>query len=258
MTADASPSAREFLIGAAARRIATAGVCFAGIGLPSTAAILALRAHNPDLFLVFESGALGSRPARCPLTVADQALVTTASAVVSVPEIFNYWIQPGRIPLAVIGAGQVDRLGNVNSTAIGGTYGHPRVRLPGAGGAPEVATGCKRTMVVALHSRRTFVPAVDFVTTAGSVIAGRSRPEVGLDSLGPSIVVTDLAVLESEASGGELVVTGLQPAATIKEVQAATAWELKVAAHVERLAPPSEDELATLRALEAAPSHAQV
>jgi glutaconate CoA-transferase subunit B len=151
---------------AAARRLAGSRVCFAGIGLPSAAAILATRTHAPELYLVFESGALGPTPRFLPLSVADPELAATAQTIVSVPEVFAYWLQPGRIDVGVLGAAQVDRFGNINSTVIG-SYASPRVRLPGAGGAPEIAGACRETLIVLRHDRRSLVAELDFVTTVG-------------------------------------------------------------------------------------------
>src|SRR5512133_609159 len=151
----------------AARRLRDARSVFIGVGRPSTAAILARRVHNPDLVLVYESGTIGAKPYRIPLSIGDGELAETADLVVSVPEMFNYWIGPGRVQVAFLGAAQVDRAANLNSTVIG-AYEHPKTRLPGAGGAPEIATGCQEVVVIAPHSRRTFVEQLDFKTTTGA------------------------------------------------------------------------------------------
>jgi acetyl-CoA acetyltransferase family protein len=196
----------------AARRLRDAGSVFIGVGRPSTAAILASMVHNPDLVLVYESGTIGARPTRIPLSIGDGELAETATAVVSVPEMFNYWIGPGRIEVAFLGAAQVDRHGNLNSTVIG-DYERPGTRLPGAGGAPEIALGCPETVVIAPHSRRTFVERVDFVTTVARGAAA----------------ITDLGVLESDPGAGELTLTQVHEGVTVGEVRAATGWELRVA-----------------------------
>src|SRR5438876_6592050 len=151
----------------AARRLRAARSVFIGVGRPSTAAILCRMVHNPDLVLVYESGTIGAKPRRIPLSIGDGELAETADATVSVPEMFNYWIQPGRIQVAFLGAAQVDRHANLNSTVIG-DYAHPKTRLPGAGGAPEIATGCEEVVVVVPHSDRTFVAELDFLTTTGA------------------------------------------------------------------------------------------
>jgi glutaconate CoA-transferase subunit B len=215
----------------AARLLADAQSCFIGVGRPSTAAILARAIVNPDLVLVYESGTIGADPYKIPLSIGDGELASTADFVVPVVEMFNYWIQPGRIDVAFLGAAQVDRHGALNSTVIG-DYDAPRTRLPGAGGAPEIATGCDRVMVVAPHSTRTFVERLDFLTT-------RAAPEA---------VITDLGVLEPDADG-ELALTQLHPGVTVEQVQEATGWELRVAGDLRTTEPPTETELSALREL---------
>ena len=217
---------------AAARRLAGRSSVFIGVGRPSTAAILARMVHNPDLVLVYESGTIGAKPYRVPLSIGDGELAETADAVVSVPEMFNYWIAPGRIQVAFLGAAQVDRHANLNSTVIG-PYEHPKTRLPGAGGAPEIATGCPEVVVIAPHSTRTFVERLDFKTTDG----GRT-----------TAVVTDLGVLEPGADG-ELVLTAVHPGVTAGQVQEATGWELRVADELAETAPATDEELAALQEL---------
>ena len=216
----------------AARRLAGATSCFIGVGRPSTAAILAREIINPDLVLVYESGTIGAKPRRIPLSIGDGELAATADVVVPVVEMFNYWIQPGRIEVAFLGAAQVDPHGNLNSTVIG-DYDAPRTRLPGAGGAPEIARGCDRVMVVASHSTRTFVPRLDFLTT-------RTAPEA---------VITDLGVLEPDPAGGELTLTEIHPGVEVDAVRAATGWELRVADGLRTSEAPSDDELRALREL---------
>jgi glutaconate CoA-transferase subunit B len=201
------------------------------VGRPSTAAILARAIVNPDLVLVYESGTIGAKPSRIPLSIGDGELAATADVVVGVVEMFNYWIQPGRIDVAFLGAAQVDPRGNLNSTVIG-DYDAPRTRLPGAGGAPEIATGCDRVMVVAPHSPRTFVERLDFLTT-------RAAPEA---------VITDLGVLEPDAEG-ELTLTQIHPGVEVDQVREATGWDLKVAAALRETAPPTDAELSALREL---------
>ncbi|MCW2986621.1 MAG: 3-oxoadipate--succinyl-CoA transferase [Conexibacter sp.] len=215
----------------AARLLAEATSVFIGVGRPSTAAILAREIVNPDLVLVYESGTIGAKPHRIPLSIGDGELAATADVVVPVVEMFNYWIQPGRIDVAFLGAAQVDRRGSLNSTVIG-DYDAPRTRLPGAGGAPEIATGCDRVMVVAPHSRRTFVERLDFLTT-------RAAPEA---------VITDLGVLEPDAAG-ELTLTQIHPGVTVEQVREATGWELQVAGDLRTTPEPTEAELSALREL---------
>jgi glutaconate CoA-transferase, subunit B len=229
---DAPASAAELQTVVAARLLREVGSVFIGVGRPSTAAILARELYNPGLVLVYESGTIGAKPRRVPLSIGDGELAETADAVVSVPEMFNYWIGPGRIEVAFLGAAQVDRFGNLNSTVIG-DYDKPRTRLPGAGGAPEIALGCPEVIVVAPHSTRTFVPRLDFLTTAAA----------------PGAVITDLGVLEPDPGSGELTLTRLHPGATVEAARDATGWELAVAAEVERTEEPSAEELAALREL---------
>ena len=214
----------------AARRLRDVSSVFIGVGRPSTAAILASMVHNPHLLLVYESGTIGARPRRVPLSIGDGELAETAIAVVSVPEMFNYWIGPGRIEVAFLGAAQVDRHGNLNSTVIG-DYDRPRTRLPGAGGAPEIARGCPLTVVIVPHSTRTFVERVDFVTT---VARGAT-------------VITDLGVLEP--ADGELTLTQVHDGVTVDEVRTATGWDLRVAADVAVTESPTGEELTALREL---------
>ena len=218
----------------AARALAGKRSCFIGVGRPSAAAILARMVHNPDLVLVYESGTIGAKPFHVPLSIGDGELAETADAVVSVPEMFNYWIQPGRIQVAFLGAAQVDRHGNLNSTVIG-DYGHPRTRLPGAGGAPEIATGCDEVVVIAPHTPRTFVERLDFVTTVG-------RGNV-------TAVITDLGVLEPDPETKELTLTQVHEGASAQDAQAATAWPLAVAGSLSVTPAPTDAELGALREL---------
>jgi glutaconate CoA-transferase, subunit B len=229
-------TADEMMAVAAARRLRNGTVCFVGIGLPSRAANLARATHAPDCVLVYESGTIGAKPVHLPLSIGDGELAETADAVVSVPEIFGYWLQGGRIDVGFLGAAQIDRFGNLNSTVIG-PYDRPRVRLPGAGGAPEIAAWCRETFVMLKQSPRTFVEELDFRTTAGAGIGGA----------GVTCVVTDLGVLEPD--GGELTLTELHPEATVEQAREATGWDLRVRPSLRTSAPPTGPELDALRAL---------
>ncbi|MFI0155104.1 CoA-transferase subunit beta [Streptomyces lydicus] len=240
----------------AARALAGARTCFVGIGLPSTAANLARRTVNPDLVLIYESGAIGSKPTRLPLSIGDGELADTADSLVSVPEMFNYWLQGGRIDVGFLGAAQVDRFANINTTVVRRGPGRPEGRLPGAGGAPEIAANCGRVLMVLRHSRRNFVDALDFVTTLGHGSGPRDRAALGLPGAGPTAVITDLGVLRPDPGTAELVLTELHPGVTVDQVRAATGWELKVAGRPGVTAPPTDDELAALRALKAATGQA--
>jgi glutaconate CoA-transferase subunit B len=207
--------------------------------------------HNPDLVLVYESGTIGARPTRIPLSIGDGELAETADAVVSVPEMFNYWIGPGRIDVAFLGAAQVDRFANLNSTVIG-DYGHPRTRLPGAGGAPEIAAGCGEVVVIAPHRPRTFVERLDFVTTVGhgdGAGGSWSRERLGFRGAGPTTVITDLGVLEPDPDTKELMLVALHEGADVDQARAATGWDLRVADDLATTDPPTDDELRALREL---------
>lgn len=245
MTAD------ETMIVCAARELLDGSRCFVGIGLPSTAANLARRLHAPDCVLVYESGCIGAKPTRLPLSIGDGELADTASAVVSVPEIFAYWLQAGRIDVGFLGAAQLDRYGNINSTVIG-TYGSPTTRLPGAGGAPEIAASAGRVIVIVRQSRRTFVETCDFRTSVGFGDGPGSRAALGLRGRGPDLVITDLGILEADPHTCELVQTHLHPGITVEQARAATGWELRIDEHLTVTDPPTDHELTTLRALQAA------
>src|ERR1700729_2872907 len=199
----------------AARRLEHAKSVFIGVGRPSTAAILARMIHNPGLVLVYESGTIGAKPYHVPLSIGDGELAETADAVVSVPEMFNYWIGPGRVGVAFLGAAQVDRFANLNSTVIG-DYDHPRTRLPGAGGAPEIASSCGEVIVVAPHSKRSLVAQLDFVTTVGHGDGPGARERLGLRGAGPTAVITDMGVLQPDARSRELVLTQLHEGVTVE------------------------------------------
>ncbi|MER7270914.1 CoA-transferase [Micromonospora carbonacea] len=236
---------------AAARQLRDGTVCFVGIGLPSTAANLARVTHAPGLVLVYESGCLGAKPDRLPLSIGDGVLADTADAVVSVPEVFNYWLQPGRIDVGFLGAAQLDRHGNLNTTVIGGSYADPAVRLPGAGGAPEIAASCGEVVVIVRQSRRTFTDRVDFVTSVGFGAGPDDRARLGLRGGGPRTVITDLGVLEPDPATRELTLTRLHPGVTVAQARAATGWPLAVADGLTTNEPPTPAELAALRALRA-------
>lgn len=233
----------------AARALAAAKTCFVGIGLPSTAANLARRTVNPGLVLVYESGAIGAKPQRLPLSIGDGELADTADAVVSVPEMFNYWLQGGRIDVGFLGAAQIDRFGNVNTTAVRGRDGGPERRLPGAGGAPEIAANCGRVLLVLRHTPRNFVEHLDFVTTVGYGAGPGDRARLGLRGDGPSAVITDLGVLRPDPDTCELVLTQTHPGVSVEQVWSATGWALRTADHVTVTEPPTTAELGALRAL---------
>jgi glutaconate CoA-transferase, subunit B len=238
----------EMLAVAAARRLRNGMTCFVGIGLPSTAANLARRTHAPACVLIYESGTIGAKPLHLPLSIGDGELAETADAVVSVPEIFGYWLQGGRIDVGFLGAAQIDRFGNLNSTVIG-AYDTPKVRLPGAGGAPEIAASCGETYVMLRQSSRTFVPRLDFRTTVGHGDGPGSREALGFRGAGVTAVVTDLGVLEPDPETRELTLATLHPGVSVEDVRGATGWELRVTDRVRTGEPPTAEELEMLRSL---------
>jgi glutaconate CoA-transferase, subunit B len=239
----------EMMTVTAARSLRDGMTCFVGIGLPSEAANLARATHAPSLVLIYESGTIGAKPARLPLSIGDGILAETADAVVSVPEIFNYWLQPGRIDVGFLGAAQLDRYGNINTTAIGDSYAEPEVRLPGAGGAPEIAAACKEVIVVLRQSRRTFAERVDFVTSVGFGDGPGSRRRLGLAGGGPRLVITDLGMLRPDPVSCQLILTGIYPGVTVDLVRERTGWDLAVSTDLAEIPAPSDPELTALRAL---------
>lgn len=248
---EAEFTADEMMTVAASRSLRDGTACFVGIGLPSTAANLARRTHAPDLVLIYESGTIGTKPDRLPLSIGDGILADTADSVVSVPEIFNYWLQPGRVATGFLGGAQVDRYGNINTTVIGGDYADPKVRLPGAGGAPEIAASCGEVLIVMRQSTRSFVEAVDFVTSVGYGRDGRERERQDLRGSGPVKVITDLGVLQPDPETRELTLTGLAPGVEVEQVREATGWPLRVAERLDVQQPPTDAELTVLRQLKA-------
>jgi glutaconate CoA-transferase subunit B len=244
--------ADEMMSVAAARALRDVNACFVGIGLPSTGANLARRTHAPDLVLVYEAGAIGAKPSRLPLSIGDGMLGETADTIVGVPEMFNYWVQSGRIDVGFLGAAQIDRYANINTTVIGGDYDHPKVRLPGAGGAPEIAASCGEVIVIVRQSTRAFVETVDFITSVGHGSGPGDREKLGLRGKGPTRVITDLGVLEPDEQTRELVLTQLHEGITAEQAREATGWDLKIADDLKTTEPPTEDELKALRELVAA------
>jgi glutaconate CoA-transferase, subunit B len=242
-------TADEMMTVTAARALRDGMTCFVGIGRPSEAANLARATHAPHLVLIYESGTIGAKPDGLPLSIGDGILAETADAVVSVPEVFNYWLQPGRIDVGFLGAAQLDRHGNINTTVIGADYAQPAVRLPGAGGAPEIAAACKEVIVVLRQSRRTFAERVDFITSVGFGAGPGSRRELGLTGGGPRQVITDLGVLRPHPETFELVLAGIYPEVSIAHVRENTGWDLTISPDLEQIAPPSDDELTALRVL---------
>jgi glutaconate CoA-transferase, subunit B len=228
-----NPTAEEVMRIVAARALRGHRNCFVGIGAPSAAANLARRIHNPGLVLIYESGTIGAKPDILPLSIGDGELAETADTVVSVPEIFGYWLQAGRVDVGFLGAAQIDRFGRLNSTVIG-AYEHPSVRLPGAGGAPEIAAAAREVVIMLRQRPEAFVEALDFVTSVGR----------------PSSVITDLGVLVPDPATGELTLSHVHPGVTVDQVRKATGWPLRVAPDVAETEPVTGEELRVLRNLE--------
>ena len=240
----------EMMTVAAARMLRNGAVCFVGIGLPSTAANLARLTHAPDAVLVYESGPIGAKPPVLPLSIGDGNLAETAETVVSTPEIFRYWLQGGRIDVGFLGAAQLDRFANINTTVVG-TYDKPRVRLPGAGGAPEISSSAKEVLIVVKQSKRTFVKKLDFVTSVGFLTGGKAREAAGLSGKGPTAVITDLCILRPDAVTRELKVTSIHPGVDRQAIAASTGWRVVFADGCEQTPSPTGAELETLRDLKA-------
>lgn len=243
-------TAAEMMTVAAARALTNADVCFVGIGLPSAACNLARLTHAPKLTLLYESGTLETKPNVLPLSIGDGELCETALTTVSVPEMFQYWLQGERITIGFLGGAQVDRFGNLNSTVIG-DYAKPKVRLPGSGGATEIATGCQRIYIVMRHNPRAFVDKLSFQTSLGHGATGRERRELGVRTEGPALLVTDLCVMKPNADTKEFEVATLHPGVTREQVVAATGWAVRFAEPVAETPAPSAEELAALRDLNA-------
>lgn len=235
---------------AAARALGNDDVCFVGIGAPSAACNVARLTHAPDITLIYESGTIGTAPDVLPLSIGDGILCETAVTTVSVPEMFRYWLQGGRITIGFLGAAQLDRFGNINTTVIG-DYAKPKVRLPGGGGAPEIASSCGEIFITMKQSTRGMVEKIDFVTSFGHGQGGKARAQLGLATKGPTRLITDLAVWRSDPETGEFVVASLHPGVTREQVCETCGWPARFAEALEETPPPSELELQTLRDLKA-------
>lgn len=243
-------TASEMMTVAAARALRNEDVCFVGIGLPSAACNLARLTHAPRLRLVYESGTIETKPDVLPLSIGDGDLCETALTTVSVPEMFSYWLQGGRITIGFLSGAQVDRFGNLNTTVIG-DYRRPAVRLPGSGGATEIASACQRIFIVMRHSPRSFVERVSFLTTLGHGQTGRERRTLGLTTEGPVLLVSDLCIMRPHPETNELQVTSLHPEVTREAVMQQTGWPVRFADRLDETPPPGTEELTVLRELHA-------
>jgi glutaconate CoA-transferase, subunit B len=240
----------EIMTVTAARQLRNGAVCFVGIGLPSAACNLARLTHAPDLVLIYESGTVGTRPRVLPLSIGDGELAETATCVVPLPEVFAYSLQRGRVDVGFLGAAQIDRFGNLNSTVIG-AYDRPSVRLPGGGGAPEIATFAREVLIIMKQTPRSFVPRLDFRTSCGFLTGSGARAAHGCPGAGPRVVVTDFGVLRPHAGTEELELAALYPGVSADAARAATGWPLKLADRIDTVPAPQPQDLDALRELEA-------
>ena len=243
-------TASEMMSVTAARALENGMTCFVGIGLPSEAANLARLTHAPDVVLIYESGTLQTKPDILPLSIGDGELCESALTTVAVPEMFRYWLQGGKVDVGFLGTAQIDRFANLNTTLIG-DYKAPKVRLPGGGGAPEIATNAGEVFITLKHSKRAFVKDVDFVTTLGFGRDGKGRDNVPNIGKGPTRVITDLCVMKPDPATNELVVVSLHPGVSREDVIDATGWEVRFAEQLASTPEPSDNELEILRELKA-------
>ncbi len=238
----------EIMTITAAKMLKNKDVCFVGIGLPSAACNLARLTHAPEIVLIYESGTIDTKPDVLPLSIGDDELAETSRMVIPVPEVFNYWLQAGKIDIGFLGGAQIDKYGNINSTVIG-DYHKPKVRLPGAGGAPEIAANARKTMVVMRHNRRAFVDKVDFISSAGYLSGGEERKKLGIRGEGPVVIITDLGILTPEPTSKEFILSSIHPGISIEEVKDQTGWDLKVAPNLQTTEAPTAEYLQVLRNL---------
>jgi len=239
-------TASEMMIATSARELADARVVFVGIGLPNIACNLAQRTVAPQLELVYEAGVYGAQPSRLPLSIGDPCLVTGARSVVSMSQLFQYYLQGGLIDVGFLGAAQIDRYGNLNTTVIG-PYQGPKVRLPGSGGACEIALLARKVLIIARLSRRTFVERLDFTTSPGHLSGGDSRSRLGDYGQGPTAVITDMGIFRFGDKTREMVLTSLHPGCSIEAVQEQVGWPLRVADDLAETEPPTPDQLRIMR-----------
>ena len=243
-------SQNEMMTIAAARSLRNEDICFVGIGAPSAAANLARLTHAPDITLIYESGTIETRPSVLPLSIGDGELCDTALTTVDVPEMFRYWLQGGRITVGFLGGAQIDRFANLNTTVMG-DYQHPKVRLPGGGGAPEIATHCGEVFIIMQHSRRSFVDKLDFMTSLGHGEGGGHRQRLGVKTRGPTRLITDLCIFEPDPETREMTVMSIHPGVSREQIQDNTGWNVRYASHVQSTHSPDAAELSVLRELHA-------
>jgi glutaconate CoA-transferase, subunit B len=239
-----SPS--EMMAAVAARELANGEVVFVGIGLPNLACNLARALQAPDLVLIYESGAVGAVPDRLPVSIGDPSLVTGSLMVCSMADVFQLFLQNGKIEVGFLGGAQVDRYGNINTTVIG-KYQKPKVRLPGSGGAAEIAIHAQRVLIISRLNPRAFPEQVDFLTSPGQRCKGKSRRELGMPGAGPVKVITDKGILESDPESGEMVLTAIYPEVEVEDVKSSVGWSLRARNHLDLITPPEPEELRLLR-----------
>src|ERR1700760_1693550 len=248
MMADYKPN--EMMTIAAARALKNEDVCFVGIGMPSAASNLARLTHAPDITLIYESGTLGTKPTVLPLSIGDGELCETALTTVAVPEMFRYWLQGGRVTVGFLGGAQIDRFANLNTTVVG-PYDKPKVRLPGGGGAPEIANSCGQILIIMAQGKRGFVDKLDFVTSLGHGEGGDHRARLGVSTKGPTRLITDLCVFAPDPETKEMTVVSIHPGVRRDDIDGNTGWKVKYASDVAETAAPGPDELAALREIHA-------
>ena len=245
-----SYDANEMMTVAAARALSSRDICFVGIGMPSAACNLARLTHAPDITLIYESGTIATKPDVLPLSIGDGELCDTALTTVSVPEMFRYWLQGERFTVGFLGGAQIDRYANLNTTVVG-PYGNPKTRLPGGGGAPEISNCCGEIFIIMRQAPRSFVQKLDFVTSFGHGEGGDHRARMGIKTNGPTKLITDLAIFEPDPETKEMTVTSIHPGVTREQIKTNTGWPVRFASAVRETAPPTEQELSTLRELHA-------
>ncbi len=241
---DFTPS--EMMTAVAARELADNEVCFVGIGLPNIACNLARATHAPKLLLIYESGAVGAVPERLPVSIGDPCLVTGSLMIAPMTDMFHYFLQGGKIQVGFLGGAQIDKYGNINTTVIG-SYDSPKIRLPGSGGASEIATHAQRTLIISKLGKRMFPEKVDFITSPGQVCNGKTRKELGLPGAGPIKVITDKAILESDNETGELIISALYPGVSQDDIKGNVGWDIRSKPSLESVEPPSAEVVRLLR-----------
>jgi glutaconate CoA-transferase, subunit B len=241
---DFTPS--ELMIINASRALRGSRVVFVGVGLPNIACNLARRSHSPDMELVYESGVFGAQPARLPLSIGDPTLVSNATSVTSMSDLFMYYLQGGLVDVALLGGAQIDRFGNLNTTVIG-DYAHPKVRLPGSGGACEIAINAKEIFMIMRLKGRAFVDKLDFLTSPGHLDGGDQPAKLGIPGKGPSLVITDRALFNFDNPDKEMTLTEIAAGETVESIQADVGWSLRVSPNLKEMTPPTAEELDIIR-----------